>query len=362
VGAPSSPDAGEGTSPARRVPSIDGPYWGAPLIKLRLSGELRTPDEIRDAVYLFGPGPGAGAKQSRFWLLLVLAAVIATAGVISDSTATVIGAMIIAPLAVPIQGVGVAMAYGELRPLLLSLAIVAGAVVAVIGLACLLAVVLPDLHPVRDNSQIAGRASPTIVDLVVAAATGFAAAFAVARRDVGDILPGVAIAISLVPPLAVVGVAGVAGEWDSAGGAFLLFLTNVLAIVVVAIAVFSSLQLRQARGRDPAFRTRPVYSVVAVSAGVVVIALGIATYRTVELSDWRGSAQRIASAWARDHGERLVLARFDGDTLVLVVEGLTDGAHDAELPGLLQGELPDGTPVEINRIAGRRQAVGTVGE
>ena len=81
-----------------------------------LSGELRTADEVRDAVYLFtGDAP---AKLSRFWLLLVLSAVIASAGVIGDSTATVIGAMIIAPLATPIQGIAWGLAAGELRELL----------------------------------------------------------------------------------------------------------------------------------------------------------------------------------------------------------------------------------------------------
>jgi uncharacterized hydrophobic protein (TIGR00271 family) len=164
----------------------------------RLTGESRTPDESRGAVYLFTGD--VAAKQSRFWLLLVLSTVIATTGVISDSTATVIGAMIIAPLAVPIQGAGVGIAYGELRPLLLSTAIVVGAMMVVIALAALIAVALPELHPPSQNSQITGRASPTLVDLVAAAATGLAGAFAVGRRDIGDILPGAAIAISLVGP------------------------------------------------------------------------------------------------------------------------------------------------------------------
>jgi uncharacterized hydrophobic protein (TIGR00271 family) len=332
---------------------------GEQPIKRRLTGELRTPDEVREAVYLVGAD--AAAKQSRFWLLLVLSAVIATAGVIGDSTATVIGAMIIAPLAVPIQGAAVAIAFGELRPLLLSTAIVVAAMALVVGLAAAIAVVLPELHPPESNSQITGRASPTLVDLVAAATTGVAGAFAVGRRDIGDILPGVAIAISLVPPLAVVGVAGVGGEWDSAFGALLLFLTNVLAIVVVGIMVFSSLRVRQGRRTDPRFRSRPVYSVVAVAAGLVVAALVVATYRTVELSSWRDAAQRVGSAWAEGNGERLVLARFDGDTLVLVVEGLTDGRDDAELTDLLRGEIPAGTPVVVNRVAGRRQAVGEVG-
>ena len=101
-----------------------------------LAGDIRTPEEIRDAVYLVGGD--AGAKQSRFWLLLVLAACIATAGVVSDSTATVIGAMIVAPLAVPIQGTAAGIAFGEARPLLGSTAIVLSATAAVIGIGALL--------------------------------------------------------------------------------------------------------------------------------------------------------------------------------------------------------------------------------
>jgi uncharacterized hydrophobic protein (TIGR00271 family) len=327
-------------------------------LRERLTGESRTPDEIREAVYL--SVGDVGAKQSRFWLLLVLSTVIATAGVIGDSTATVIGAMIVAPLAVPIQGAAVGIAYGELRPLLLSTAVVAGAVVVVVGLAALLAVVLPELEPPSRNSQITGRASPTLVDLVAAGATGLAGAFAVGRRDIADIVPGVAIAISLVPPLAVVGVTGLDGDWDSAWGALLLFLTNVLAIVVAGTAVFGSMRLRDGGVRDPAFRSRPVYAVVTVASVLVVAALAGATYRTIQLSNWRDAATRVGRDWASGHGERLVGVRFDGDELVLIVEGSGDGADDAELTGLLDGEVPSGTPVVVNRIAGGRTPVGHV--
>lgn len=324
----------------------------------RLIGEARTPEEIRDAVYLFEGD--VEAKQSRFWLLLVLAAGIATAGVIGDSTATVIGAMIVAPLAVPIQGVAVAIAYGEARPLLLSLAIVASAMAVVILLGAGLAFLLPQLKAPGDNSQITARVAPTIIDLVAAATTGLAGAFAVGRRDIGDILPGVAIAISLVPPLSVVGVTAQDGDWSGALGALLLFVTNMLAIVVVGAAVFSAMRVRHGRRLDDSLRRRPVYAVVALASLVVVAALAVLTYRTVQLSNWRAAATRVGSAWAGDHGERLVQARFDGDTLVMIVEGDSDGTQDRELPRLLRGELPGGTPVEVNRVPGLRRSVGDV--
>lgn len=121
----------------------------------RVTAESRTPQELRDAVYLFGDG--IAAKQSRFWLLL----------------------------AIPIQGIAVAIAYGEAGPLLRSAGILLAAALLVMGLAAVLAVVLPELKALDDNGQVAGSVSPTIVDLVAAAVAGLAGAFAVGRRDIG---------------------------------------------------------------------------------------------------------------------------------------------------------------------------------
>ncbi|MEZ5062763.1 MAG: DUF389 domain-containing protein [Solirubrobacterales bacterium] len=324
-------------------------------IRRRLEGELRTPDEIREAAYLLTGD--VTAKLTRFWLLLTLSAVIATAGIISDSTATVIGAMIIAPLATPIQGIAVAIAYGEAKPLLHSLGILLMATLVVIGIGVALAALLPELQNPSDTSQITGRISPTLVDLVAAAATGLAGSFALTRRDVGDILPGVAIAISLVPPLAVVGVTGVEDNFDGALGALLLYTTNVLAILVAGVLIFGMTTLRQGR---PQIRRRSVLAVLAVMGVVVVAALGVSTYRAVELSQRLSAATDVATQWADANGEHVVGARFEGSTLVILVEGLSDGSQDAKLPGLLAGSVPAGTDIVINRVAGSRAQSGTV--
>jgi uncharacterized hydrophobic protein (TIGR00271 family) len=318
-----------------------------------LSGELRTHAEIHEAVFLFSGD--VVAKQSRFWLLLVLSAVIATGGVVGDSTATVIGAMIIAPLATPIQGIAAGLAGGESRQLGLSTALVLAAGLAVVLLAALMAVILPELHAPADNSQITARVSPTIVDLAVAAATGLAGAFAVARRDIGDILPGVAIAISLVPPLAVVGVTAVEGDWHGALGALLLFATNVLAMVVVGALVFGT--VAGLRGET---RSRRAYWVIGVTGTIVVAGLAAATAQTVRLSTWRDAGSRVAAGWAREHGERLVRTRFEGNQLVFVVEGHAGGEDDGELAERLRGEVPSGTEVVVNRVGGDRHDVGVV--
>ncbi len=320
-----------------------------------LSGELRTADEVRDAAYLFtGDAP---AKLSRFWLLLALSAVIASAGVIGDSTATVIGAMIIAPLATPIQGIAVGLAGGELRELLHSTRILVTAGLAVVLIGAAAEFVLPQIVVPASNAQITGRIAPTLVDLVAATATGLAGSLAIARRDIGDILPGVAIAISLVPPLAVVGITAADGAWTDALGALLLFTTNVLAIIVAGSVLYSLLGLLPgAEG----VRRRPVYMVVGAVGTVIVLALSVATFRTVQLHQRQAAASEVGTSWAEGNGEQLINAHYEGEALVLLVEGAADGSADEQLLALLRGAVPSGTPIEVNRMPGRRRTLGTV--
>ena len=148
----------------------------------------------------------SASKRSAFWAMLTLSAVIATAGVLSDSTATVIGAMIIAPLSTPIMGIALGIAKQEPGGAARAGRFVLGGATLVVAIGVLFAFVIPDTFDLLGNSQISGRTSPGLGDLVAAVATGFAGAIALARRDVAAVLPGVAIAISLVPPLAGVGV------------------------------------------------------------------------------------------------------------------------------------------------------------
>ena len=103
------------------------------------------------------------------------------------------------------------------------------------------------------NSQITGRVTPRLLDLVVALAAGTAGAFAMSRDDVADSLPGVAVSIALVPPLCVVGISLSAGEWDHTWGALLLFLTNLLSILLAGGAIFALLGL--GKGNDRRYQT-----------------------------------------------------------------------------------------------------------
>jgi uncharacterized membrane protein len=117
---------------------------------------------------LFFEGPERNRRLSRYWLLLPPSAVIASAGVVSDSTATVIGAMIVAPLMTPILGIVLADGANLRRCLLL---VIAGAA-AVVAVGWLLGLFVPYPIVAATNSQVAARVTPRIVDLVAALATG----------------------------------------------------------------------------------------------------------------------------------------------------------------------------------------------
>ena len=111
--------------------------------------------------------------------------------------------MIIAPLSTPIMGTALSIVKREHTG---GLRFVALGGLLVIAVGVVVALLLPDAYDLTTNGQVTGRTSPGVVDLLAAVATGFAGAIALARRDVAAILPGVAIAISLVPPLGVVGI------------------------------------------------------------------------------------------------------------------------------------------------------------
>jgi uncharacterized hydrophobic protein (TIGR00271 family) len=203
-----------------------------------------SPDiaSMRDSV-LFD-GPDRSQRISRFWILLILASIIAAAGVVADSTATVIGAMIVAPLMTPILGAMLSLVLADRANLIRSLLLVAGGAAAAVAIGFAVGLFYLNDVVAATNTQVAGRVHPRLIDLLAAVATGAVGSIALVRRDISDTLPGVAIAISLVPPLSVVGLTLESGEPQQAMGALLLFLTNVMAILGSGIVVLTVFKVR----------------------------------------------------------------------------------------------------------------------
>jgi uncharacterized hydrophobic protein (TIGR00271 family) len=198
---------------------------------------MNSLEHMRDAVFF--EGPEKGRSLSRFWILIVLASIIAAAGVVADSTATVIGAMIVAPLMTPILGTMLSVLIADRVNLIRSLLLVVSGAMVAIAIGWLLGLTSVTGVVAETNSQVAGRVHPRLIDLLAALATGAVGSVALVRQDISDTLPGVAIAISLVPPLTVVGLTFEAGARDQSFGALLLFLTNVAAILASGTVVLA---------------------------------------------------------------------------------------------------------------------------
>ena len=176
------------------------------------------------------------ARSSPAYLtLMVLSTLLATFGLFANSAPVIIGAMILAPLMAPIISLAMAVVRQDSALLADSLKTLGLGLLLALSCAAAMTWVIP-LHSV--TGEIAARLNPTLLDLGVAMISGVAGAYAHAREEVARSLAGVAIAVALVPPLAVSGIGLGWGEWAVFRGSFLLFLTNLFGIVLAGNLTF----------------------------------------------------------------------------------------------------------------------------
>ncbi|WP_448630530.1 DUF389 domain-containing protein [Cellulomonas soli] len=302
------------------------------------------------------------SKRSAFWTMLTLSAVIASAGVLADSTATVIGAMIIAPLSTPIMGVALGIAKGHRGTGMAAARFVLLGSALAVGIGAVFSLVVPGAFDLLSNGQIAGRTSPGLLDLVAAIATGFAGAIALSRRDVAAVLPGVAISISLVPPLAVVGVCLGNGAVGLALGALLLFVSNLLALVLAGTLVFATVGYgteQDATLGRPRRRAALTVGLLLVLVGLPLAANTVAAYLLTVLT---GRVQAVADEWVSTvPGASVVDVELASTTFEVDVQ--TPGAVPpvGDLVDALVGQVPDGMSVVVTTSLGERIEAGAVG-
>lgn len=175
-----------------------------------------------------------------FILLICLSTLIAAGGLIQNSPAVVIGAMLVAPLMTPLLGTGLSITQGNLLLFRGTLwTVLRGFIVAffvswIVGM----------LAAERVTPEMAARGSTFVLDILVAMVGGIAAAYASGRPNLSSALPGVAIAASLVPPIATSGIAASIGDFSLAILAALLFFTNIVAIVLGTWIAFRGVGIR----------------------------------------------------------------------------------------------------------------------
>ena len=170
-----------------------------------------------------------------FHFMLGLSAIISTLGLLANSVAIIIGAMIIAPLMGPIVGMAYSTAMGNRKLLRRSILTLLKGVILTVVFSYLTASLI-GLDTM--DSEILSRTNPTLIDFGIAMAAGMAGAFTQTRRSISDAIPGVAIAVALVPPLSVIGIGLALGEKEVAFGSFLLFCTNLICIIFFGGLVF----------------------------------------------------------------------------------------------------------------------------
>jgi len=203
----------------------------------RLQTWLRIHPSAKPEVYrqVFAMAASGGLK---YWLEIFFSAGIATFGLVENSPAVIIGAMLISPLMGPLMATGMALAIGDLYLGIKAVLNLVASVAVSIAFSGLLAWLLP-FHSA--TPEILARTNPNLLDLGIALLSGLAGSVVVCRgtSEGATALPGVAIAVALMPPLCTMGFGlGSAVNLQIMSGAGLLFLTNLVAIVASAFMVF----------------------------------------------------------------------------------------------------------------------------
>ncbi|MEO1210410.1 MAG: DUF389 domain-containing protein [Cyanobacteria bacterium J06638_20] len=238
----------------------------------------------------------------NFLVLLTGSCLIATFGLITNSAAVIIGAMLIAPLMQPLRGFAFATIEGDRELLRLSaISIIVGTLVGIL-MAWLAGTLLgiPEF-----GSEVLARTQPNLIDLAIALVAGAISSYAKIRPQIGDALPGTAIAVALMPPLCVVGLTMSQGQWAYSGGAFLLYCTNLLGISLACTLVYV---LAGYTRRDNQFSRTLSWSVSAILIAVLVIPLSISSIELIRKSRLNYSMRSILA-------NNALLARQDVELL-----------------------------------------------
>jgi uncharacterized hydrophobic protein (TIGR00271 family) len=294
----------------------------------RWLSERDVGDEMRQDVIdnLYFEPPASTEKQVGFWVLLVLSTTIATLAILADSTAVVIGAMLVAPLMTPILGVSAGIVNGWMGRVSRAFATVVGGVAVSIFTAWVVASWAPHFVPIEVNSQVISRVSPTLIDMMIAVAAGAAGAYATVDKRVSSSITGVAIAVALVPPLGVVGVTLVAGHYADAVGALVLFLTNLVSIILAASVVFIltgfALVTRLRENRE---RMKTVIVTVVLGALIILVPLAFTSEGILTSASRQALAREVTEEWLLNQ-DGLQLSRLEvrGTEVAVIITGEGD--------------------------------------
>jgi uncharacterized hydrophobic protein (TIGR00271 family) len=179
---------------------------------------------------------GESCLDFDFFLMLLLSAAIIAIGLLIDSVAVIIGGMLITPILSPILVFAMSIVVGDAKLMKRSLNVVLWSIVSVVLISLVTALLTIDKEI---TNELLARAHPSLAYFLIAMLSGLAVSYALVAPSTSEVLPGVAISVALMPPLATIGIALAFFNWEMAVGALGLFFLNLVGIIFASIIVFS---------------------------------------------------------------------------------------------------------------------------
>ncbi len=308
---------------------------------------LFTPASEGEFADLFRQLRDSARFSAPFGVLLTLSVLLATVGLYQNAAPVIIGAMILAPLMAPIVSLSMGLIRLDRELMRRSARTVALGTLLSLTLAALFALAMPFEHL---TDQMAARTHPNLLDLVVAILSGLAAAYAYSREEIAKSLAGVAIAVALVPPLAVAGIGLGWLDLHMFSQALLLFLTNLIGIVVAAGLLFYVL------GFSSLKTARAALGYKLALLLTILIPLGISSYSWWQEEQLYQQLSRVRSIQVGDQQLPVQLERMrqtaDGPVAVLTVtlpSGQAQPTQQAVLAALRR-QLGTERPIEVRFV------------
>ncbi len=180
-----------------------------------------------------------------FFLMIAAASIITALGILINNITVVVGGMLVAPILSPILALALGIEMGDFKLIRRTLWAMLKAVLVVLGFAILISVFVP--LELTDNAVLSNL-DPSLEFGVIALVSGIAAAFALAKKSLSESLPGVAVSVAILPPLAAVGVGLSNFEWLIIRDGLEMFAINLVAIVAAGVVVFSLMRFYLQRG------------------------------------------------------------------------------------------------------------------
>jgi uncharacterized hydrophobic protein (TIGR00271 family) len=270
-------------------------------LKTHLKHAELSPEERREVLedlFVFGKSKRRPFLV-RMGVLMILSTIIATAGLLSDSAAVVIGAMLVAPMMTPVMAAAGAVVMGWSARFYTSiwLVLTMGAVAVLLSVSITL--ISPEI--VFMPEQVLARTRPTYYDLLIALAAGSAGAYTITHKASGAI-PGVAVAVALLPPLASAGVLLVAGDLELAIRAVVLFFTNLVSMVLAGALTFMACGVSpaSARRRSASFIKSQLW-LFALLVAAVCVPLYFYSQKVIFNAHYKAARSEVLQSWLREH-------------------------------------------------------------